>query len=240
MRFVGLANYVQVLTSHEFWLAMGRTVYFTFISVGVETFLGLMIALLLNENLIGNWLLRSLIILPWAIPTIVNGSIWKWIYHSQYGVLNAVLTQTHILSQYQTWLSSPWLAMNMVIIADVWKMTPLSTLFFLAALQMVNHSVYEAALVDGAGMMSRFWNITIPYLKPTILVVLVMRTMEKLKAFDIFYMITGGGPANGTKVLMYEAYQKAFSNLQYSIASTICVSHRNHDGNTYRSLYESS
>ena len=139
----------------------------------------------------------------------------------EYGVLNAVLTRMHILSQYRAWLSDPFLAMNMVIIADVWKMTPFAIIFFLAALQFINKSLYEAATVDGAGVMRRFWSITLPYLVPTLSVVVVMRTVEKFKAFDIFYVITRGGPANGTKVLVYEAYLRAFANLQYSISSTV-------------------
>lgn len=219
-QFVWLANYINVLTTSEFWSALGRTLYFTLTSTVVETALGLLIALLLNENFKGVAFLRTIIILPWAMPTIVNGSMWKWIYNGEYGVLNAVLTKLHIISEYKAWLSDPLQAMNMVVIADVWKMTPLAAIFFLAALQVINKSSYEAAMVDGAGLFRRFFTLTVPYLKPTILVVVVMRTMEKFKAFDIFYMITRGGPANGTKVLIYEAYLKAFTNLQYSLAST--------------------
>jgi ABC-type sugar transport system permease subunit len=162
-----------------------------------------------------------LVIVPWAIPGIVNASIWKWILNPEYGVLNAVLTRLHVISQYRAWLSDPFLAMNMVIVADVWKMTPFAIIFFLAALQFINKSLYEAATVDGAGVFKRFWLITLPYLVPTLSVVVVMRTVEKFKAFDVFYVMTRGGPSNGTKVLVYEAYLKAFANLQYSISSTV-------------------
>jgi multiple sugar transport system permease protein/N,N'-diacetylchitobiose transport system permease protein len=189
--------------------------------VALETVLGLLAALLLNTRFHGVGFLRVLVIVPWAIPGIVNASIWKWIYNPEYGVLNAVLTRLHILSQYRAWLSDPFLAMNMVIIADVWKMTPFAVIFFLAALQFINRSLYEAATVDGAGVFGRFWHITLPALVPTLSVVVVMRTVEKFKAFDIFYVITRGGPSNGTKVLVYEAYLKAFANLQYSISSTV-------------------
>jgi multiple sugar transport system permease protein len=126
----------------------------------------------------------------------------------------------HIITTYHSWLSDPFLAMNMVIFADSWKMTPLAVIFFLAALQMINKSSYEAAMVDGAGVFKRFLVLTLPYLKPTLLVIIVMRTMEKFKAFGVFYAITRGGPANGTMVLTYTAFNKAFSNLQYSIAAT--------------------
>ena len=220
-KFLGLLNYARVLGSAWFWQALGRTLYFTVVSLVVETVLGLLIALLLNTRFLGAGFLRVLIIIPWAIPGIVTASIWKWIYNPEYGVLNAVLTRLHVLSEYRAWLSDPLLAMNMVIVADVWKMTPFAVIFLLAALQFINKSLYEAAKVDGAGVFRRFWHITLPYLVPTIAVVGVMRTMEKFKAFDVFYVMTRGGPANGTKVLVYEAYLKAFANLQYSISSTL-------------------
>ena len=220
-KFLGLLNYLRVLRSEWFWQALGRTLYFTLVSLTVETVLGLLIALLLNTRFIGVGFLRVLIIVPWATPGIVTASIWKWIYNPEYGVLNAVLTRLHVLDEYRSWLSDPFLAMNMVILADVWKMTPFAIIFFLAALQFINKSLYEAAKVDGAGVFSRFWHITLPYLLPTLAVVVVMRTMEKFKAFDVFYVMTRGGPANGTKVLVYEAYLKAFTNLQYSISSTL-------------------
>ncbi len=220
-KFLGLLNYSRVLGSPWFWEALARTLYFTVVSLVVETVLGLLIALLLNTRFRGVGLLRVLIIVPWATPGIVTASIWRWIYNPEYGVLNAVLTRLHILGGYRAWLSDPFLAMNMVIVADVWKMTPFAVIFFLAALQFINRSLYEAATVDGAGVFTRFWRITLPYLVPTIAVVGVMRTMEKFKAFDVFYVMTRGGPANGTKVLVYEAYLKAFSNLQYSISSTL-------------------
>jgi ABC-type sugar transport system permease subunit len=220
-KFLGLWNYVQVLASAWFWQALARTLYFTGVSVALETMLGLLAALLLNTRFLGVGFLRVLVIVPWAIPGIVNASIWKWIYNPEYGVLNAVLTRLHILAEYRAWLSDPFLAMNMVIAADVWKMTPFAIIFFLAALQFINKSLYEAATVDGAGVFKRFWHITLPYLVPTLSVVVVMRTVEKFKAFDIFYVMTRGGPSNGTKVLVYEAYLKAFANLQYSISSTV-------------------
>lgn len=219
-QFVWFANYITVLKSPEFWDALGKTLYFTIASLTIETVLGLMIALLLNEKFWGVSFLRTIIILPWAIPEIVTGTMWRWIYNPQYGFLNAVLTKLHLISAYQSWLSDPFLAMNMVVLADAWKMTPLAVIFFLAALQMINKSSYEAALVDGAGIFRRFFVLTLPFLQSTFLVILVMRTMEKFKAFGIFYTITRGGPANGTMVLTYTAFNKAFINLQYSIAAT--------------------
>ncbi|NOU98693.1 carbohydrate ABC transporter permease [Paenibacillus planticolens] len=219
--FVGLQNYINALTDSTFWASTGRTAYFSFVSISIEIVLGLMIALLVNEKIKGMAILRSIIILPWAVPTIVNGAMWKWIYHPEYGALNAFLTQLHIIPHYQSWLSKPWLAMNMVIVSDVWKMTPLVVIFLLASLQMTNKSVYEAASVDGANMIRRFFILTLPHLKPMILVIIVMRTMETFKVFDLVYALTMGGPSDGTKVLTYQAYVKAFNNLQFSQGATI-------------------
>jgi len=219
--WVGGANYAGVTTSTWFWASLGRTAYFTAVSLVTETVLGLLIALLLNQKFKGVAFLRSLVILPWAIPTNVSAALWKWIYHPEYGVLNAVLSALGLIPTYQAWLSDPFGAMNMVILADVWKMTPLAAVFFLAALQFVNKAMYEAARIDGAGAFRRFFTITLPFLMPTVLVIVVMRTVEKFKAFDLFYVLTRGGPADGTKVLTYEAFLRGFTNLDYSMAATL-------------------
>jgi multiple sugar transport system permease protein len=219
-QFVGLHFYIKALTSGDFWPDLGRTLYYTILSTALETFAGLLIALLLNEKFPGVRFLRAIIIIPWAIPTVVNGSLWKLIFNGEYGVLNAILMRLHLVSAYQSWLGDPHTAMNAVILADAWKMTPLAVIFFLAALQGFDKSTYEAAMVDGAGVFRRFFALTLPNLRPTILIIVVMRTVEKFKAFDIFYLMTRGGPANATKTLMYDTYLEAFTNLNYSDAAT--------------------
>ncbi|MFD1362430.1 carbohydrate ABC transporter permease [Lentibacillus salinarum] len=218
--FNGLSNYIEVLGDSAFWAAAGRSAYFSFVSIGLELFLGILIALLLNERLKGLGFLTAIIIIPWAIPNVVSSTIWKWIYHPEYGAFNALLTQLNIIPEYQSWLGSPWTAMNMIILADAWKMTPLVVIFMLSALKLVNNSVYEAAIVDGAGIFRRFFSITLPYLKPMILVIVVIRTMETFKVFDLIYVMTGGGPADGTMVLGYKAYSEVFENLNYSGGAT--------------------
>ncbi|MDR1429860.1 MAG: sugar ABC transporter permease [Spirochaetaceae bacterium] len=218
--FAGLGFYISVLRSAEFWQDLGRTLYFTVFSTLLETIAGIFVALLLNEKFFGVKFLRTIIIIPWALPTVVNASVWKLIFNGEYGVFNAILQRLHIFDTYQSWLGNPGAAMNMIIIADSWKMTPLAVIFFLAALQNISRDAYEAALVDGAGAVRRFFMLTIPYLRPTILVVVIMRTVEKFKAFDIFYIMTRGGPSNSTRTLMYDAYLKAFSHMDYSGAST--------------------
>jgi multiple sugar transport system permease protein len=218
---VGIDNYKQLLGDQGFWETVGRTAYFTGFSLFLQLSLGILIALLLNEDLRGKTFLRSIFIIPWAVPTIVNGAMWKWIYHPEYGALNAFLSQIGLIDEYKSWLGDPWVAIHMVMFADSWKMTPLVAIFMLASLQMANKSVYEAAMMDGAGLLKRFYHLTLPYLKPTILVVLVMRTMDLFKVFDIIYATTRGGPANGTLTLTYEAYLTSFVEVNYSKGATI-------------------
>ena len=218
--FAGLSFYIKAVTSRTFREDLGRTLYFTIASTAIETVAGLLVALLLNQKFPGVRFLRSIIIIPWAIPTVVNGSLWKLMLNGEYGVINALLVRFHLISGYQSWLGNPKTAMWCIIIADTWKMTPLAVIFFMAALQGIDSSIYEAARVDGAGAFRSFWAITLPALRPTIMVVVVMRTVEKFKAFDIFYLMTKGGPANSTKTLMYDTYLQAFTNLKYSEAAT--------------------
>ena len=218
--FAGFSFYIKTLSSKTFWDDFGRTLYFTVASTAIETVFGLLIALLLNQKFPGVGLLRSIIIIPWAIPTVVNGSLWKLMLNGEYGVINALLERFHLISSYQSWLGNPKTAMMCIVIADAWKMTPLAVIFFLAALQGIDQTVYEAARVDGANPFQSFRAITLPALKPTIMVIVVMRTVEKFKAFDIFYLMTRGGPANSTKTLMYDTYLQAFTNLNYSDAAT--------------------
>ena len=219
--FMGFGFYQKALTSKAFWDDLGRTLYFTVASTAIETVFGLLIALLLNQRFPGVRFLRAVIIIPWAIPTVVNGSLWKLMLNGEYGVINALLLRLHLIDSYQSWLGNPKTAMLCIVVADAWKMTPLAVIFFLAALQAIDQTIYEAARVDGAGVFRCFRAITLPALRSTIMVIVVMRTVEKFKAFDIFYLMTRGGPANSTKTLMYDTYLQAFTNLNYSEAATL-------------------
>ncbi|WP_309066626.1 carbohydrate ABC transporter permease [Microbacterium sp.] len=219
--FVGLDNYLQALSSGGFWSAMGRTLYFTIASTGIELVLGLAIAWLLNARLRGRWLLRALVVLPWALPTIVNAAMWKGIYNAQYGALNGLLSQLGLIDQYQAWLSDPFTALNFLIVADAWKTTPLVAFFLLAGLTAIPGELYEAARVDRAGWFRTFRSVTIPLLAPSIALVLVLRTVEAVKVFDIVYAMTRGGPANGTQTISYYTYVTAFSEQNYGLGSAI-------------------
>jgi multiple sugar transport system permease protein/N,N'-diacetylchitobiose transport system permease protein len=219
--FVGLANYLGALSDARFWASMGRTLYFTIVSTTVELFIGLGLAGLLNAKLRARWLFRTIVVIPWAVPTVVAGALWKGIFNAQYGSLNALLTQLGLIDDYQVWLGSPFLALNMVIIADVWKTVPLVAFMLLAGLTAIPHELYEAAKIDRAGPLRQLWSITLPLLLPSIAIVLVLRIIEAFKVFDIIYAMTRGGPANGTKTIAYYTYTTAFSDQMYSVGSAL-------------------
>ena len=213
--FVGLGNYFDQLASGNFWGSVGRALFFTVVSTALELLFGLALALLMDQPLRGRWLLRTIIILPWALPTIVNALMWRWIDNAEYGSLNALLTQTGIISHYQPWLSNSDTAMWMVILADVWKLTPLVAILLLAGLQSVDREVVEVARVDGASSWQTFRLILLPLITPVVLIVLVLRTMEAFKVFDIIWIMTHGGPANSTQSIAIYAYQTAYQGFDF-------------------------
>jgi ABC-type sugar transport system permease subunit len=214
MPFIGFKNYLDLLSDSYFWASVGRTFYFMVASIAIEMVLGMLVALLLNREFIGRSVLRSLILIPWALPIVIDGMMWKWIYNASYGALNSLLWQLGLISEYRAWLSSPFSAINMVIIADIWKVTPLCVLLLLAALQTIPATLYEAGKVDGANAWTAFWNITFPLLRPTIAIILVIRSMDAFKVFDLIYIMTRGGPSDGTKVIAYFTYLEAFNYLK--------------------------
>jgi ABC-type sugar transport system permease subunit len=213
--FVGLGNYLEQLTSGDFWAATSRALYFTIVSTALELGFGMGLALLMDQPLRWRWLLRTLVILPWALPTIVNALMWRWIDNAEYGALNALLTQTGVLHAYQPWLSDSDLAMWMVIVADVWKLTPLVAILLLAGLQSIDREVVEVARVDGAGPWQVFRHILLPLVTPVILILLVLRTMEAFKVFDLIWIMTHGGPANSTQTIAIYAYQIAYQGFDF-------------------------
>jgi ABC-type sugar transport system permease subunit len=209
--FVGFGNYLSMLKDPAFWETVKRTLYFTVVSVCLELTLGLVIAQLIHSRPLGWKFLRFSLIIPWAVPTIVNGAMWRWIYSADFGALNGILYQLGLIKHYVPWLTLPNSAMNLVILADLWHTVPFVALILQAALATLPEELNEAASVDGANAIQRFWYIRLPLLRPAILVALIVRTVEAFRVFDIVYIITSGGPASRTITISYLTYLYSFS-----------------------------
>jgi len=216
-RFIGLGNYLFLLSDERFWNALKNTVYFTTLSVSLELSLGLLIALLLNRPFRFRGGIRAVVLIPWAIPTVVSAKMWEWIYNTDFGILN------YLIGSKINWLGSSFWAMNAAIFMDVWKTTPFVAILLMAGLQVIPQDLYHAAMVDGAGSGFIFRKITLPLLKPVILVVLIFRTLDAFRVFDAVYVLTGGGPANTTETLSIYAYKVLFQTLQFGYGSTLSV-----------------
>ena len=221
--WIGLENYAYALTDPYFGTALLRTLYFTVVSVGLEGALGVAVALLLNQNFRGRQVMRALIILPWAVPTIVNAVAWRLIYHPEYGALNSLLLQIGLIDHYKSWLGDPGMALNFVILADVWKNFPLIAYVALAGLQSIPDDLLKAAAIEGAGAWRRFRSISLPWLIGPLLVVLILRTIEAFRVFDIVYVMTRGGPADTTKTASFYVYQEYFSYLRSGSGASYAV-----------------
>jgi trehalose/maltose transport system permease protein len=197
-KFVGFSNYVYLLADPSWWRAVGNTLTFTLLSVGLETVLGLIIALALDAHLPGRGFIRAAILIPWAIPTVVSAKMWAWMLHDLYGVVNALLLGIGLIERPYAWLADPSLAMAAVVMVDVWKSTPFMALLVLAALQALPQSIYEAARVDGIHPVQVFFHITLPLIRPALLVAVIFRSLDALRVFDVIYVLTGNNENTAT------------------------------------------
>ncbi len=208
---ITIDNYATVLSSDQFWTAAGNTAVFCVASISLTVALGTLLALLLNEPFPGRGILRAVMLLPWAIPPVVNGLIWQWLLDGQYGLINAVLVGGGLLAEPQAWLSQTATAMPALILAQVWNHVPFVAVVMLAALQTVPDELYDAARLEGANLLQRFRYVTLPWLSHALLLVLVTQTMVALRTFDIIYVLTGGGPGNATTVIAWLTYVTTFN-----------------------------
>jgi multiple sugar transport system permease protein len=217
-RFIGLANYRSLLHDARFWTALGNTSYFAFVSVGIELVLGLALALLLDSRAPGRSLLRAAVLVPWAIPPAVSSKIWAWLFNPEYGLLTRALPGPPI-----NWLGTPGYAMHAAILADVWKTVPFVALLLFAALSGIPEDLYRAAQIDGASPRRVVFAVTLPLLRPAILVALVFRTLDAFRVFDSVYVLTAGGPANTTETLSIYTYKTLMSSGDFGYGSTLAV-----------------
>jgi multiple sugar transport system permease protein len=209
--WVGVTNYLNALSNPLVQSALLVTTKFVVISVSIEFIVGVAAGLLLDQEFRGRTALRALMILPWALPTIVNATMWRLIYQPDFGALNSLLTQLGLIDGYRSWLGEPESALWAVCLADAWKNFPLVALICLAALQSVPAELKAAATIDGAGFWKKFRAVYLPFLAGPLTVAVVLRTIESFKVFDIIWVMTRGGPANSTKSLSVVVYQEAFS-----------------------------
>lgn len=223
-RFVGLKHYAKIFASDlRFRQALWNTVYFTVVSVAIEFILGLSFALLLNLSFRGRNFARASVILPWALPTAVMAMAWRWIYHDVYGVANDVLLRLGILKEAVAWLGQHPLAMHAAIFSDAWKTTSFMALMFLAGLQSIPQDLHAAASIDGAGIWGRFRYITLPLLRPVMVLALLFRSLQAFAVFDLIWVLTQGGPGGTTETLSVYLYSYTFRYLNLGYGSALSM-----------------
>ena len=220
-RFVGFDNYSEALGSSEFWEAMRTTLVFSAVSVGLELVIGLAMALVMHEAFRGRALLRAVVLVPWAILTVVTAITWRTMFEPDLGFVNTMLGALGLPGENVVWLGEEGYALAVMIFADVWKTAPFMALLLLAGLQGIPHDLYDAAKVDGANAWERFRRITLPLLRPAIAVALIFRTLDALRIFDLPFVLTQG--ANGTETLSLLAQQELTANRLVGEGSALSV-----------------
>lgn len=221
--WVGLKNYADVLATRAVHESLGRTLFFAALTIVVSTLLALTLAVVLNEEFRGRRLSRVFVLLPWAVAPVVSGVMWRFMFHSNYGLVNALLLQLGLIERYQVWLNDARVALSIAAVATSWKTLPFLTLIILAALQSIPESLYRAARMDGAGSVTRFRYITLPHLRGILVFVVVMQTIVSMQAFDLIFTLTRGGPGQGTVVLSYLVFLNAFERLSLGTAAALAV-----------------
>jgi multiple sugar transport system permease protein len=221
--FTGLDNYVRMVGDGRFWQSYWTTTVFTATSVWLELLLGLGIALVLNRSFRGRNLVRTIAILPWALPTALIGLAWTWIFNDQFGVVNDILLRLGLIKTGINWLGEPTLAMASVIFADVWKTTPFISILLLAGLQSISADLYEAHAIDGATPWQSFRQITLPLLMPQILIALLFRFAQAFGIFDLITVMTGGGPGGATEVVSLYIYATIMRYLDFGYGAALVV-----------------
>jgi multiple sugar transport system permease protein len=222
-RFIGLGNYARLLGDDVFWLSLWNSAVWVGGSVSLQFLGGFAAALLLHQAFAGRSLVRTVTLLPWIIPGVVVALVWEYVYQPNYGILNDLLFRLGWLHERVAWLSDPNLAMPAVIVANIWRGVPFFAIMLLAGLQAIPDELYEAARVDGASLTQRFWHVTLPLLRPIIVVATATRIIWTFNYADLIFVMTSGGPANATQITSTYTLLQAYSNLDFGYAATLSV-----------------
>ncbi len=219
--FVGLANYTDILPDPAFLAAFGRTAYFALVTVLGGLVLGMAMALVLNLSFPGRNVLRSIVLVPWAMAPVAVGVLWSWMFNGEYGTFNAILFDLGLIEKPIHWLGNGSVAFNLVALVHIWNQAPLATLLILAGLQSMPENLHRAARIDGAGACRRFFSITLPWLRPMLLLVMILTTINSIMAFDLFWIMTKGGPGSATTVFSWMGYAYAYQFFRFGEGAAI-------------------
>jgi trehalose/maltose transport system permease protein len=222
-KWIGLENYRDLIHDTVFRDSVWTTVKFTLITVVFEFVLGMIIALVVNSNFKGRGAMRAVMLVPWAIPTVISAQMWKWMYDDIYGVINDLGVKLHLLSHNHAWISEPSTSLGAVAAVDIWKTTPFVALLLLAGLQVIPKELYEASEVDGASKLQQFWKITLPLLRPAILVTLIFRTLDALRVFDVFYVFFGNRLDTQTMAIYDQNTIVSTGDVGYGAAISVAI-----------------
>ncbi len=222
-KWVGLDNYAHLLQDRIVHESITRTLYFSFLTIVLSILMALGLALILNEPFRGRKPVRVLMMLPWAVAPVVGGVLWRYVFHSNYGLANATLYQLGFIESYIVWLDKAALAISIASVATTWKSVPFLTLIMLAALQGIPEQLYRAARMDGAGLWARFRYVTLAHLRNTLIFSIVLQTIVSLQTFDLIFTLTRGGPGQGSVVLSYLVFINAFERLSLGRASAMAI-----------------
>jgi trehalose/maltose transport system permease protein len=222
-KWVGLDNYRTLFHDSIFRHSIWTTIKFSLITVTIEFALGLIIALVVNSSFKGRGAMRAIMLVPWAIPTVVAAQMWKWMLDDTFGVVNDLGVKAHLIKHAHAWIADPSTALAAVCAVDIWKTTPFVALLLLAGLQVIPQDLYEAARVDGANALQQFWKITFPLLKPAILVTLIFRTLDALRVFDVFYVFFGNRPDTQTMAIYAQSTIVGDGHVGYGAAVSVTI-----------------
>lgn len=220
-KFIGIENFVNIFKipdiAHSVWI----TILFALVVTVLAIVFGLFLAVLLNMDLRGSNFIMAILLIPWALPPVVVGLMWKWIFNPRLGTFNNILIAMGLLGNFREWQSEPWPAFIIIVVTTVYKVLPLTVFLLSASLKTIPKELYEAADVDGMSPAGRFFSITLPLVRPSMVIVFILLSVETFKAFDLIYVLTRGGPGNFTSVLNYISYLYSFTFMKFGLGAAI-------------------